>query len=97
MTFLTALIANQIFQYASGSIAVVLVGWILSKIPFDKLAKWAEKIGKAQGIAVTTFFNAKLPKLWNKVIEPVIIDFINAVCFAWVAGFIKGLKSDNKT
>jgi hypothetical protein len=82
--------------YIGGSILVVVAGWILKKIPFARFAKWAEEIGRAQGLAVTTFFNSKLPKLWNSVIEPVFIDTINAVLFAWIRGFIAGLKSDNK-
>jgi len=95
MTFLTALIANQIFQYASGSIAVVLVGWILGKIPTAKWAKSFEKAGEKHGLIVTTFFNAKFPTLWNKVIEPIFIDTL-AFPLAWFKGFTIGLKCDDK-
>jgi len=91
----TAWAINYGLITAGGTIAAFILGWILKKIPFDKFAKWAEEIGKAQGLAVTTFFNAKLPKLWNAIIEPVFIDTINAVFFAWIRGFIAGLKSDN--
>jgi len=80
---------------AGTTLAVFVGGWILKKIPFDKLAKWAEKAGVKQGTAITKFFNAKIPKIWNSIIEPIFIDTINAVCFSWIRGFIAGLKSDN--
>lgn len=96
MGIIETFIASTALKYAAGSIAAVILAWILKRIPFDRFAKWAEKIGDAQGKAITTFFNAKLPKLWNKLIEPVLIDTIHAIFFAWVRGFIAGLKSDNE-
>jgi len=88
---------NYGLQAAAGTIGAAILAWILSKIPFDKFAKWSESIGKKQGLAVTKFFNNWKPTkaVYEKVIEPVIIDFVHAVCFAWVKGFIDGLKSDN--
>ena len=96
MELLTGFLAKYAIELAIGSIASILLGWILKKLPTDKWAKTFEKIGKKQGLAITTFFNSKLPKLWNAVIEPVFIDTINAVFFAWIRGFIAGLKSDNE-
>ncbi len=81
---------------AGSTIAVFIGGWILKKIPTDKFAIWARKVGKSQGLAITTFFNKKIPALWNGIIEPIVIDTLNAVFFAWIRGFISGLKSDNK-
>ena len=94
---LTAFAINYGIQIVGGAIGTAILGWILKKIPFDKFGKWAEKIGKAQGTAITRFFNNwKWTKsFYEKLIEPIIIDFVNAVCFAWVKGFIAGLKSDN--
>lgn len=96
MTIITAWLINYGMITAGSTIAVLIGGWILKKIPFNKLAQWAEKIGLSQGKAITKFFNAKLPRLYNSIIEPIIIDVINAVCLSWVRGFIIGLKSDNK-
>lgn len=80
---------------AGTTIAVLIGGWILKKIPFDRFANWAEGIGMEQGSVITLFFNSKLPKLWNTVIEPIFVDVINAIFFSWIRGFIAGLKSDN--
>lgn len=90
-----AWLTPQVMMWAGGSVLVFIVGWILKKIPTDRFAKWAKEVGRKQGVAVTTFFNAKLPKLYNGVIEPVFIDTIDAVFLGWIRGFIEGLKSDN--
>ena len=95
MELITGFLIKYGIELAIGSIGTFVLGWILKKIPFDKLAKWAESIGAKQGEAITKFFNSKLPKLWNSVIEPIFIDTIHALFFAWVRGFIAGLKSDN--
>lgn len=96
MELITGFLASKAAVWVGGPIAVFILGWILKKIPFDRLAKWAEKIGKIQGESITKFFNSKLPKLWNSVVEPVFIDTINALLFSWIRGFIAGLKSDNQ-
>jgi hypothetical protein len=97
---MTALVTSWLVSYgamtAGGTIAAFIVGWILKKIPTGKFSEWARKVGKAQGLAITTFFNAKFPKLWNGIIEPVVIDTLNAIGLAWLAGFIEGLRFDNK-
>lgn len=95
---LTGWAINYGIQVAAGGIAVFIGGWIIKKIPFDRFAKWAESVGRKQGEAVTRFFNNWKPTkaIYEKIIEPVIIDTVNALLFGWVKGFIGGLKSDNK-
>lgn len=92
---LTAYISTKAVAYIGGTIAAFVLAWILKKIPSDKFAVWAKKIGKSQGLAVTTFFNAKIPRFWNGLIEPIVIDTLNAIGIGWLSGFISGLKSDN--
>ena len=94
---ITAWGINQILAYTGGAIAAIILGWIIKKIPFNDFASWVEKLGKSQGVAVTTFFSTwKYTKaVYGKVIEPVFIDTLNAVFFAWIRGFVAGLKSDN--
>lgn len=79
----------------TGGISVFICGWILKKIPTDKFAAWARKVGKAQGLAISTFFKAKLGKIWDSGVEPIVIDTLNALGIGWLTGFIEGLKSDN--
>jgi len=92
---LTTWAINYGLMTAGSTISVLIIGWILKKIPTDKFSIWAKKVGKAQGIAITVFFNKKLPKFWNGVIEPVLIDTINALGISWLSGFIEGLKTDD--
>ena len=96
MLFLEGWALGSLSKWAIGIIVGIVLGWIIKQIPFNKFAVWAEKIGKVQGVAITKFFNSKLPKFWNSVIEPVFIDTINSVCIAWIRGLMIGLKSDNK-
>ena len=79
-------------ELALGSVGSLLLGWILAKIPTGKWAKQLSELGEKNGKTLTTFCRKKIP-LWNKVIEPVFIDTL-AVIPAYVAGLIRGLKSD---
>jgi len=92
---LTAWVVNYGLMTAAGTIAAVIVGWILKKIPTDKWAQTFREIGRKQGQAVTRLCQGKLKTLWNGVIEPVFIDTLDALFFAWWSGFVDGLKSDN--
>jgi hypothetical protein len=95
LTIVTTWLVDYGLMTAGGTIGVLIVGWILHRIPTDEWAvKWGN-IGLAQGKAVTKFFNSKFPKLWNNLIEPIFIDFVHAFFIAWVSKFIEGLKSDN--
>lgn len=96
MEFITAWLINYGLVTAGGTLLTLAVGYILKKIPTDRFAVWAKKVGRSQGLAVTAFFNAKIPKFWNGLIEPIVIDTLNAIGIGWLSGFIAGLKSDNK-
>ena len=96
MEFVTAWLINYGLVTAGSTLAVFIGGWILKKIPTDRFAKWAKEVGEAQGRAVSKFFNSKIPALWNGIIEPIVIDTLNAVGLGWLSGFIAGLKFDNK-
>lgn len=91
---ITAWGIQQIAVYAGGSIAVLVFGWILAKIPTGKWSKQTGEAGIKHGNAFTIFAAKKIP-LWNKVIEPVFIDTIGFIT-SYISGFIIGLKSDNK-
>lgn len=92
---LTAWALNYGMVTAGTTVAVFIGGWILKKIPTGKFSKWAREKGEAQGKAVTKYFNDKIPALWNGIIEPILIDTLNAVGIGWLSGFVIGLKFDN--
>jgi len=91
---ITAWLINYGLITAGGTIGALILGWILAKIPTGKWANSLGEIGEKNGKSATDFCRKKVP-LWNKVIEPIFVDTL-AVIPAWVAGFIRGLKYDNK-
>ncbi len=78
--------------------------------PFHWFANKTESVFYGIGVMITVFFGAKFKwtkGLWNKLIEPYFIDFIDNIFNGIIDGveeiinairngFIKGLKSDNK-
>lgn len=91
---ITGWLSVKVLKWAGGAVGAFILGWILKKIPTGKWSKQLGNAGERHGQAVTIFCQKKVP-LWNKIIEPVVIDTIGVV-LSWVAGFIRGLKFDNK-
>ena len=77
-----------------GSGGIVL--WILKKVPNETICKYVEGIFSKLGAAMTLGMSKWKPtaKIWNKTIEPWLIDLIDNVFGSVVRGLIKGLKSD---
>lgn len=78
-------------------LAVVILAWIFKTIPNDKIYGIVTAVFTKLGIAATlglSRFKFTAP-LWNKYIEPWVIDFIDNTIGAAVKGFIAGLRSDN--
>tara|TARA_R100001244_G_scaffold78767_2_gene62156 strand:+ start:503 stop:772 length:270 start_codon:yes stop_codon:yes gene_type:complete len=72
--------------------------WILKKIPNDKICAIVEGTFEKLGILVTAGLTkwSFTAKIWNKTIEPYVIDLVDNVVGGALRGLIKGLKSDNK-
>jgi hypothetical protein len=94
MTIITGWLINYGLMTAGGTIGIFLLGWILKKIPTGKWAKTLGTVGEKHGLLFSQFCQKKIP-FWNSVIEPVFIDTL-AVIPSYLAGFIVGLKRDNK-
>ncbi len=84
---------------------VAIVAWIVGPvlmvigklIPNDKLETWFKAAGKGIGVTITLGAASwKWTKpIWNKTIEPFIIDLILYGGIAFFQGLILGMKSDN--
>jgi len=76
--------------------AVVLL-FVFKAIPNDKLYGNVKGFTRGLGITVTLGLSkwAYTAPLWNKTIEPWLVDFIENTVGAAVAGLIEGLRSDN--
>ena len=95
MEILISFFTGKALAYVGGSIGVLILAWILKKIPNDKFNPMVEKCFYGIGWVITGWATKRLPKVWNKLLEPWIVDLIDNVIGAAVRGFINGLRSDN--
>ena len=76
----------------------IVLAYIFKKIPNEKIQKYVGVIGYGFSVTVTLGL-AKWPytsALWNRTLEPFVIDFIYNVPNWFLKSFIEGMKSDNK-
>ncbi|MCH8326207.1 MAG: hypothetical protein IIB83_06575 [Bacteroidetes bacterium] len=76
----------------------IVLAYIFKRIPNNKIQKVVGGIGYGFGVTVTLGL-AKWPytsALWNRTLEPFVIDFIYNVPNWFLKSFIEGMKSDNK-
>ena len=75
----------------------MVVAFILKKIPNKvikaKFGVFMYGLGVACSLGLTKFKYTK--KLWNKTIEPYVIDAIDNIAVTGIAKFVEGLRSDN--
>ena len=95
---ITAKLTGSAIGYATGGIAVVATAWTLKKIPNEtikaKFGGYMYKLGICATLGLGKWKYTK--KVWNKTIEPYVIDAIDNI-FVWgVHRFIEGMRSDNK-
>jgi len=95
IALITTYATTQAAMWAGGSILAFVLAWIFKKIPNEKISKNVEKFFYGLGVAVTLGASKKL-KIYNKTVEPFLVDLIDNVIGSAVRGFIKGLRSDNK-
>jgi len=97
ISLLTAKLGSVGLAYATTGVAGVATAFVLKKIPNSTIKA---KFGALMyGLGVTcTLGMAKMnltKKLWNKTIEPWIIDAIDNILVTGISKFIEGMKSDN--
>jgi hypothetical protein len=77
--------------------AIVL--WTLKKIPNDQIesaiALLFENLGRVITLGLNKWSFSK--KVWNSVVEPWFIDFVDSLLSGISRGFTKGLRSDNES
>ena len=91
LSFLTS---NMGLITGGGTAGLVL--WVLKKVPNEHICSVVETafetIGKAMTLGLAKW---KVTRgVWNKTIEPWLIDLVDNVAGGAVRGFIKGLRSD---
>ena len=109
MEWLKDFVSNVNGWQMSGMITVLIsiVGAILKstkmmdklQVLFEKWTDAAEKPGVNLGVLITTKATAKLGKIYELFIEPVLVlvfQFIPGIIFKFFNGVCTGLRSDNK-
>ncbi len=79
--------------------AVLAIAWVFKAIPNDKIYNFVKALFTKLG-TVCTLGLAKWKwsaPLWNKYVEPWVIDFIENTVGAALSGFIAGLRVDNES
>ena len=90
---ITTYISMKAVAWVAGAGGAWLLAWVLKKIPNEKIAGAVEKFFHGVGKWIT-FGASKKSKLWNKTVEPWLIDAIDNIVGAAVRGLIAGLRSD---
>jgi hypothetical protein len=97
MEFLAAKLGVEVAQYAAGGAVAVVVAFVLKKIPNDAIKAKLGVVMYSAGVACTLgLAKFKLTKkVWNKTIEPYIVDAIDNIVSHGIQEFVRGLRSDN--
>ncbi len=97
LEMIAAKLTGQAVAVAGGGIAVVVAGWALKKMPNDrikaKVGYWMYGAGVTVTLGLAKWKYTK--SIWNKVVEPYVIDLIDNVIVTGLSKFIEGMRSDN--
>ena len=97
MVWLAAKLGVEVAQYAAGGAVAVGVAFVLKKIPNATIKAKLGVVMYSAGVACTLGL-AKFKitkKVWNKTIEPYIVDAIDNIVSHGIQEFVRGLRSDN--
>jgi len=97
MEWLAAKLGVEAVQYAAGGAVAVVVAFVLKKIPNATIKAKLGVVMYSAGVACTLGL-AKFKwtkKVWNKTIEPYIVDAIDNIVSHGIQEFVRGLRSDN--
>lgn len=98
LSTLTAMATGKVAAYAGMGVAGVGVAFVLKKIPNNVIKAKFGKLMYGLGITCTLgMAKWKWSKgIWNKSIEPWVIDAIDNIVVGGIDSFVQGLRSDNK-
>ena len=97
LEFLVAKLGSEVAIYAGMGVAGVVGAWVLKKIPNDTLKAKFGVVMYGAGVACTLGLSKfKWTKsIWNKVVEPWVVDAIDNIVVSGISKFVDGLRSDN--
>ena len=97
MEWILAKIGVEAVQYAAGGVVAVGAAWALKKIPNATIKAKFGVLMYGAGVTCTLGL-AKFKwtkKVWNKTIEPYVVDAIDNIVSNGIQEFVRGLRSDN--
>ena len=97
MEWLAAKLGVEAVQYAAGGAVAVVVAYALKKIPNATIKAKLGVVMYSAGVACTLGL-AKFKwtkKVWNKTVEPYVVDAIDNIVSHGIQEFVRGLRSDN--
>ena len=97
MEWIAAKLGVEAVQYAAGGAVAIGVAWGLKKIPNSTIKSNLGVFMYGAGVACTLGL-AKFKwtkKVWNKTIEPYVVDAIDNIVANGIQEFVRGLRSDN--
>ena len=97
MEWLVAQLGAGAVQYAAGGAVAVVVAWGLKKIPNTAIKAKFGVLMYGAGVACTLGLSKFkwTKKVWNKTIEPYVVDAIDNIVANGIKEFVRGLRSDN--
>jgi len=97
LEYITAKLGMEAVQWSIAGVGGIGVAWALKKIPNAtikaKFGMMMYGLGVASTLGLSKWSWTK--NLWNKTIEPWIIDAIDNIIGHGIAEFIRGLRSDD--
>ena len=97
LSALTALATKKVAVYAGMGVAGMATAFVLKKIPNKtikaKFGSWMYGLGVLCTLGLGKWKWTK--GVWNKTIEPYLIDAIDNILVTGISKFVDGLRSDN--
>ena len=97
LDFIIAKVGGQAAAYAGAGIAGIVCAWALKKIPNNVLKVKFGYFMYGAGVACTLGLSKFkwTASVWNKYIEPWVVDAIDNIVNNGISEFVRGLRSDN--
>ena len=94
---IAAKVTGKAVAYAGAGIAGVVAAWVLKRIPNDVLKAKFGRFMYGAGVACTLgLARFRWTKgIWQKYLEPWVVDAIDNIVVNGIVKFVEGLRSDN--
>ena len=96
LEMIAAKLTGKAVAYAGAGVAGIAATWLLKRMPNKaikaKVGYWMYGAGVAGTLGLAKWKYTK--SIWNKVVEPWIIDLLDNVIVTGLKKFISGLRSD---